>query len=356
MAFNRLFPQLNADTLAVNGLGFKLGHANVDNLFSQLGGAEQFNADRIENIYGLAGPEAAAMNNIILQQPGGWDGLFIEDWLTTIGGHSAIQMTDSAAVYDLFVRLDAGLAAQSPAEALKSLLPLLKAGSGDNAQTLETLVKSLHKIVLGSEAQMTKDERESLYANLSALQNSDRFKALAGKATLFLLPGQSAESIVAQAARKDATGQAWRYALRELNPFALIGADYGVHNTDGSLDLYDETTGKGMSQAWINDRVQMLEALIQGNLEDTVVDAHGVMNVRTHAPDTNEQIHFSDLARNRKILLSPAETETIRYIEFGGTHDDPLTGGAESDHLYGGSGNDTLKGCAGNMPAWRLAA
>ncbi len=346
MAFNRLFPQMNVDTLAVNGLGFKFNHGSVNNLFSQLNGAWQFNASRIENVYGQAGPKLAAMNNGTLQQPGGWDGLFIEDGLGHVGGHSAIQMTDSAAVYDLFVRLDAGLAAQSLAEALKSLLPLFEAGSGDDSQTLETLVKNLYKIVLGIEPQITKNNRESLYAHLFALQNSGDFKALCGKVTVALL---TAGEIETQVARKDDVGLAYRYALRELNPFALVGADYNTHNSDGSLDLYDEATGKGtMSEAWINDRVQMLRVMIQGNLEDTVVDAYGVMNVRTHALDTNEQICFSDVTRNRKILFSPAETETTRYISFGGAEAEEITGGTESDRLYGGDGNDTLKGDVGD--------
>ena len=40
---------------------------------------------------------------------------------------------------------------------------------------------------------------------------------------LALLIAQNTEAIVAQAARKDDVGLAYRYALRELNPFALIG-------------------------------------------------------------------------------------------------------------------------------------
>ena len=40
---------------------------------------------------------------------------------------------------------------------------------------------------------------------------------------------------------------AWRYALRELNPFVIPDIAYDQHNTDGSLDLYDEKTGQGQN-------------------------------------------------------------------------------------------------------------
>ena len=348
MAFNRLFPQMNVDTLAVNGLGFKFNHGSVNNLFSQLNGAWQFNASRIENVYGQAGPKLAAMNNGTLQQPGGWDGLFIEDGLGHVGGHSAIQMTDSAAVYDLFVRLDAGLAAQSPAEALKSLLPLFEAGSGDDSQTLETLVKNLYKIVLGIEPQITKNNRESLYAHLFALQNSGDFKALSGKATVALLPGQSAEGIAARASGKDDVGLAYRYALRELNPFALIGADYSAHNSDGSLDLYDEATGKGaMSEAYLQDRAVMLAWLNHANSADT-----NSLNGVDYGQFDSKGWRFTDKTQNRSIEISGLQDiehePSPRIISFGGAEAEEITGGTESDRLYGGDGNDTLKGDVGD--------
>ena len=341
MAFNRLFPQMNVDTLAVNGLGFKFNHGSVNNLFSQLNGAWQFNADRIENVYGQAGPKLAAMNNGTLQQPGGWDGLFIEDGLGHVGGHSAIQMTDSAAVYDLFVRLDAGLAAQSPAEALKSLLPLFEAGSGDDSQTLETLVKNLYKIVLGIEPQITKNNRESLYAHLFALQNSGDFKALCGKVTVALL---TAGEIETQAARKDDVGLAYRYALRELNPFALIGADYSAHNADGSLDLYDEATGKGaMSEAYLQDRAVMLAWKIRYGQEDKAYDAEYNTN------KVNGNWDFVDKATGMTLAIDGYGTSASDHqIVFGGAGAEKITGGTESDRLYGGGGNDTLQGDGGD--------
>lgn len=115
MAFSRLFPGSTSEVTAVNGLGFKIGDANVDNLFAGLSGLSGatdggFNASSIENIYGINGPEFASMNNTVLQQPGGWDGIFIESAnLDTYGGHLASQMTDSLAIYNLFATIDPSL-------------------------------------------------------------------------------------------------------------------------------------------------------------------------------------------------------------------------------------------------------
>lgn len=56
------------------------------------------------------------------------------------------------------------------------------------------------------------------------------------------------------------TDIAWRYALRELNPFVITGDSlYTIHNADGSLDLYDPLTGKGtMTDLYLQDRAAML--------------------------------------------------------------------------------------------------
>ena len=50
---------------------------------------------------GLDGSEMAATDNSILQQPGGWNGRFIENrCFKTYGGYSAIQITDSTGQFD----------------------------------------------------------------------------------------------------------------------------------------------------------------------------------------------------------------------------------------------------------------
>ena len=60
------------------------------------------------------------------------------------------------------------------------------------------------------------------------------------------------------------TSIAWRYALRELNSFVITDVSYAAHNTDGSLDLYNSTTGQGaLTEAYLADRAAMLAWKLQ---------------------------------------------------------------------------------------------
>ncbi|CAD5376530.1 conserved hypothetical protein [Pseudomonas sp. OF001] len=57
----------------------------------------------------------------------------------------------------------------------------------------------------------------------------------------------------------DTEGISWRYAIAELNPFSLIGADYSQHNTNGELDLYDVSADTGkVTESWLQARAEML--------------------------------------------------------------------------------------------------
>ncbi len=59
--------------------------------------------------------------------------------------------------------------------------------------------------------------------------------------TLTSLVDLSQSDIEAQA-RSDI---AYRYALVNLNPFAVVGADYTNFNQEGELDIYNSATGVG---------------------------------------------------------------------------------------------------------------
>ena len=118
MAFARLFPTLGAEATSVNGLGFRSDNTNVNNLFAMLGGATSFDPASIQNLYGIDGLEFASMNNWVLQQPGGYDGIYIENsGFATSGGHRVTQMTDSLALYALFAQIDPDLDTPDPINA-----------------------------------------------------------------------------------------------------------------------------------------------------------------------------------------------------------------------------------------------
>jgi hypothetical protein len=109
------------------------------------------------NLYGENMPEFVTLNQDLgLVQPGGHLPIFIEQ-PTLLGntlGHGAGQMTDSLAVYDLFIQLDASLRNGDPADTLAQLKPLFEAArqdaklttgprdSGSVAESLDTCRRS----------------------------------------------------------------------------------------------------------------------------------------------------------------------------------------------------------------------
>src|SRR5690606_32187730 len=107
-AFTRLFPELEAQALTVDGAGFATGSIsglggnaalNIPNLFGMLFGAPTFDASRIVNVYGEKGPELVTQNGPGLFQQGTHLPVFIESWgIGQTLGHGSAQMTDSMAI------------------------------------------------------------------------------------------------------------------------------------------------------------------------------------------------------------------------------------------------------------------
>lgn len=378
MAFTRLFPGVSSQATAINGLGFKIGGMVVDQFFQALGGASEFDPVRIQNIYGIAGPEFAAMNGNFLYQPGGWDGIYIESARIgppIFGGHGASQMTDSLAIYDLFFRMDAGLASKTPKDAVTLLNPLFKAASGKADTTLESLVRSWQRLMNITPGSLRTDDRQDLYVAVSAIRDSmAAFPQSTGRRVVSLV-GRSANELAVIAANSDAV--ATRYALKALNPFAVIGIDYTAHSPTGELDLYDPVSGMGkLSTEWIRDRANMLATNLVSNTGDTgyavIRDSHNWRYVdldlgRTEfgfipsspaidkAKAANGNVDFLNTAFNAEY----GKGKAINVI-FGrsttGPNGEPiddkgskaLIGGSFADHLYGQAGDDELKGGGGN--------
>jgi hypothetical protein len=69
-------------------------------------------------------------------------------------------------------------------------------------------------------------------------------------------------------------GLAYRYALKNLNAFALIDRDYSSQNANGELDFYDLATGQGeLTKEWLTDRAEFLK----WHLETGIVDKTGAL-------------------------------------------------------------------------------
>lgn len=153
------------------------------------------------------------------------------------------------------------------------------------------------------------------------------------------------------------TDIAWRYALRELNPFVIPDIDYSRHNTDGSLDLYDPTTGAGsMTALYLADRAAMLTWKIRFDRGERDDDDEPHDGVKPYNEDWDTGTvagnwDFVDL----KIRLPGGAPLTLaidgegvslsdHQIVFGTHSGETLEGGGSEDHLYGMAGNDTLHG------------
>ncbi|WP_459873704.1 hypothetical protein, partial [Endothiovibrio diazotrophicus] len=127
----------------------------------------------------------------------------------------------------------------------------------------------------------------------------------------------------------------WRYALRELNPFAVPDADYARHNQDGSLNLFDPETGQGsMTQHYLEDRANFLVVKIQRDLTGSSV----------RGDQAREYHDLASGALYQTVTTTGGHTE--RYV-FGSDADEWIHGGSEADHLYGGAGSDVLQGDEG---------
>jgi VCBS repeat-containing protein len=138
---------------------------------------------------------------------------------------------------------------------------------------------------------------------------------------------------------------AYRYALKELNPFVILGADYRAHNENGELDLYDAATGKGgMTTQYVIDRAAMLANVNEARASDRL-DPNGLMTADTGG--------IAYLARNGNgvVEVTPSGGTiflTPRLVQFGGEGGQKLFGRELNDHLYGEGGDDTLFGGLGD--------
>ncbi|HQS98769.1 MAG TPA: calcium-binding protein [Thiobacillus sp.] len=387
VAFTRLFPEVGADAFTVNGAGFATGEisvpglglsatTNILNLFGMLGGAAEFDSADILNLYGDRYPEIVTDNGELgLYQQGGHEAIYIEhvDALTSLFGHGKVGMTDSLAVYDLFIQLDAGLQTGSADTVLARLKPLFEAASNDDGQfeglnpkpnaSLETLVNALADLfntgVRISDAQT--DDRDALYLAIDAIRDNANYQ-LAVQASDFItvqpLTAFNRDQIVARARQNDAEGLAYRYAIVNMTPFAISGdaAIYASHNTHGELDLYNPATGTGsLTDQYLKDRAAMLSWQLQFDTNDTQPVGDTYVQLQGGTPFYFED--FTSNAISTKMRIGGGDTvnavmsrplSDFNLVVFGSENSDLLTGQGKADRLYGGDGTDTLTGNAGN--------
>jgi len=256
--------------------------------------------------------------------------------------HSQQVLADSLAVYSLLDRIKSGIS-------VDEVSAIVKAASNRNSETLESVVTPLAKIF--GTATVSRENREELYraiSDIAALMPADGSSPF----RLVSLVGQDAGLVASAAMAQGNDGLAYRYALRELNPFVVTGVDYQSRfNQDSELSLYDPAASAGLTQAYLADRATMLvwknlyyqkdgNIALRGNRTETLqFTDKGIKN-----DATGQDLTLTVVGRNSLLIDNPAKTI------FGSDADETLVGGniAAGDHLYGGGGADTLQGNQGN--------
>ncbi|MEW6248541.1 MAG: hypothetical protein AB1555_17805 [Nitrospirota bacterium] len=260
---------------------------------------------------------------------------FIEGSLIDpLHNHSITTLTDALALHDLVAKVD-------PNVSVSDVTSILNAASATAAASLETGLDALRRLFQGPSVTMTPvSDREAYHTNLIALRDSlpatspDRLDSLVDT---------SSSTVLSQAKAATPDGLAYRYALQELNPFVVIGADYTIHNAGGALDLYDTQAGEG---AWttlaLSDRAELLVKRLAININDG-----GTVPTDTHYVDVRTGFEVGGVASANEVIFGDDRVGDVLEGHAGGDH---LYGSDGADTIIGNGGHDYIEGGAGNDP------
>lgn len=337
LAFSRLFPDKVNGVYTYNAPGFKQT-ADVDSFFNQVAGHPTtfpVTTVPITNVNAANGPELISGRHIL---PGPQQmNIFVEDQgviRLDAGNHSSLLLSDSLALYDLFGRVD-------QTQDVAIVTAILETVSATRDRSFEAALDALRKIFQGPGIVSTPissplDEngasvaRNTYYGNLIQLRDTP---ALNGNYHIDSLVGMPDSAVFSQAKAATPDGQAYRYALKELNPFVVRGMNYQtLHNQDGALDLYDANTGQGTwTLVALSDRAELLTEKLKFTLADGT-------------PSNRSETLYVDQTTVFDNLRGATATQVVIFGDDGGRE---LVGRVGNDHLYGGAGADVLTGGAG---------
>ncbi len=250
-----------------------------------------------------------------------------------LDNHSIVRLTDALAVHDLFARVDSNLS-------LNDIAAILRASSERNVRTLEEAVQALGRVFspgLARIASEPQEDRNALYDAITQIR--DAVTALQGLGEHYTLSriGLDASSDFA-AAKNDI---AYRFALKELNPFVVLGKSY---DTDAQrLSLFDPATGQGeLTDAYLTDRAAMLTWKVKLATLDTPAS-----ELTPYVGVGAASQFFDDRASGTRIYTGVQPIQDKRWFIFGTDGDDKgsnaLVGANKNDNSYGGAGDDELR-------------
>ena len=282
---------------------------------------------------------------------------------TEANSHVIEPFMDSLGLHAFFYSMNAGLT-------ITDTNKVLEAASRAVIDTEETLLGAVYKLMKGAVVELPPSDatrgtlgylhigkgdiaaREAYYQALLGLQD---IVAANSSWTLSSLTEMGTSELVTRAGVDN--GLAYRYALRELNPFAVLGPDsiydngfingavtIPAHNASGELNLYvsRDTTPAGMTDKYITDRAAFLHWKNLANIADV-----------SSQIDASSSVNWSYVDRAQSYSVTVFGGGTIpatpaRVAMFGGNRPDALVGGPVNDRLYGAGSVDLLQGGAGD--------
>jgi len=172
------------------------------------------------------------------------------------------------------------------------------------------------------------------------------------------LVSKNATTILGLADTDDASGVAYRYALKQLDPFAVTGdnANTLIYNdiiVTGALDRYSAANHTGtMTAAYLADRAQLLNRKTYYNERNARYDTSNghfdPNDAGATAYDPEDVVWIWSDADKKFNIQRGSITGSTRYLGFGFDSSDVLNGGSNDDRLYGNGGTDYVVGQGGN--------
>jgi Ca2+-binding RTX toxin-like protein len=273
--------------------------------------------------------------------------------------HSITLLVDSLAVMELFQKVDGaleqaaieGIFAAASSQTGSGVVGLAGLAEGNS---LENALDVLGKILVPNYTPTPFGRQTNDFGNLTFRNpfytNINQVKSLVatGLFSIDSLVAMSSSSISSQARSNTADGMAYRYALQELNPFAVRGVDYGALHNEGPaesrpLDLYDTQTGNGTWTALaLSDRAELLAKRLAYNLSDG-----GAVPTDTHYLDLQSGFEVGSISSTNEVIFGD---DRVGDVIIGHSGDDHLYGRDGADTIEGHGGRDYIEGGVGNDP------
>ena len=264
--------------------------------------------------------------------------------------HSMVRLSDSLAFQQLISAIDENISGDT-------INAVQKALSASMGNTLERGVEAIYRLFSGTSISIPIGNRSAYYEKISEVRATIEPLVASQSIVFESLANISSSDLARMAQASD--GIAYRYALKEVLPFAILGLNslYNQYNprsalgvADGPLDLYDSTSGDGaLSEAWIEDRAKLLAALIAGNTQDNpqiarIPGSGDITTEYTYYAADEAHTFFADPVDRSSGQL---RTQVVQFADDQGREligSDFLLG----DRLYGGIGRDVLLGKRGD--------